>query len=288
MIDLCDVVPHSLTFGYMERAFSGLLMRTNDANTGIRSSASELVLELASKFPEPPHSLLTMFIGKPDRVIHNHKDARARIDLVSSAVSFLCIHTSDNKAGLIPLDTLMDFVVTYLNHSHDEVRKAAVELVIDISEQVGFQSVSKYIDKDLRLSLAETVKKVAESNAPANDKKTTTTKSKNNNSSFGGDGTVAELRALAAKATKVPASEKKSTTASKTGTVKRKAAATTTEKKTTTTRATTATKKVSFVTFAYACIHFLFRPTLPHPHVLLVARLKQPSPLHQHNNNRIL
>ncbi|CDH51167.1 flagellar associated protein [Lichtheimia corymbifera JMRC:FSU:9682] len=246
--DLCDVVPHALTFGYMERAFSGLLMRTNDANTRIRSSASELVLELASKFPEPPHSLLTMFIGKPDRVIHNHKDARARIDLVSSAVSFLCIHTTDNKAGLIPLDTLMDFVVTYLNHSHDEVRKAAVELVIDISEQVGFQSVSKYIDKDLRLSLAETVKKVAESNAPANDKKTTT-KSKNNNSSFGGDGTVAELRALAAKATKVPASEKKSATATtKAGTVKRKAAAATTEKKTTTTRGTAATKKTTTAT----------------------------------------
>lgn len=289
MIDLCDVVPHALTFGYMERAFSGLLMRTNDANTRIRSSASELVLELASKFPEPPHSLLTMFIGKPDRVIHNHKDARARIDLVSSAVSFLCIHTTDNKAGLIPLDTLMDFVVTYLNHSHDEVRKAAVELVIDISEQVGFQSVSKYIDKDLRLSLAETVKKVAESNAPANDKKTTT-KSKNNNSSFGGDGTVAELRALAAKATKVPASEKKSATATtKAGTVKRKAAAATTEKKTTTTRGTAATKKVrccfDCLPAYVRCIHCLFRPPLPHPPVLLVVPQKQPSPLHPHNNN---
>lgn len=267
-------------------------MRTNDANTRIRSSASELVLELASKFPESPHSLLTMFIGKPDRVIHNHKDARARIDLVSSAVSFLCIHTADNKAGLIPLDTLMDFVVTYLNHSHDEVRKAAVELVIDISEQVGFQSVSKYIDKDLRLSLAETVKKVAESNAPANDKKTTTKSKNNNNSSFGGDGTVAELRALAAKATKVPASEKKSATATtKAGTVKRKPAATTSEKKTTT-RGTAATKKVRCCfdcLLAYACIHCLFRPPLPHPHVLLVAPQKQPSPpLHQHNNNKIL
>ncbi|KAI9313238.1 hypothetical protein BX666DRAFT_1981026 [Dichotomocladium elegans] len=212
--DLCDMVPHALTFGLMERAFSGLLMRSNDANSRIRQSASELILDLAAKFSKEPYSLLSLFIGKPDRVIHNHKDAKARIELVSSAVGFLCIKIDDCQ-GTIPLDSLMAFVVTYLNHTHDDVRQAAVELVIEISEQVGFPAVSKYIDKDLRLSLAETVKKVAE-NGSAKKQAPNAAKKLNSNSNA-----LAELRALAAETNvhnkKPTASAARATTASSGG-----------------------------------------------------------------------
>ncbi|KAI9490222.1 hypothetical protein BDB00DRAFT_562985 [Zychaea mexicana] len=230
---ICEVVPHTLVFGLIERAFSGLLMRTNDTNTRIRQPASQLVLDLSEKFYERPYSLLSLYIAKPDRIIHNHKDARARIELVSSAVDYLRIIQQQQSAkkrngdavadiGIIPLNDLMAFVVTYLNHSHDDVRQAAVELVIDISEQVGFPSVSKYIDKDLRLSLAETVKKVAESREPAQD----TSSSKP--SSFGSNGTVAELRAFAAKASS-PSEKKSSQATKKTGdNTKRRTAGTTT------------------------------------------------------------
>ncbi|KAI9244556.1 hypothetical protein BDA99DRAFT_577124 [Phascolomyces articulosus] len=250
---ICEVVPNTLFFGLIERAFSGLLMRTNDSNQRIRQPASQLVLDLSEKFCKRPYSLVSLYIAKPDRIIHNHKDARARIELVSSAVNELRVKnpstttTGSNKKtgnydassdGIISLEDLMAFVVTYLNHSHDDVRQAAVELVIDISEQVGFQSVSKYIDKDLRLSLAETVKKVAESRED---------KSSSKSSSLGSNGTVAELRALAAKAS--PPSEKKSSQpGTKKDSIKRRTGATTTTTSTADKRGkatTTATKKTT-------------------------------------------
>lgn len=156
LLELCDTVPHTMIFGLIERAFSGLLMRTNESNSRIRQAATELVLQLAHKFHEAPYSLLSLFIGKPDRIIHNHKDARARIDLVTSAVSQLGVRKpGDSASGIIYLDDLMDFVVAYVRHSHEDVRQAAVELLIDASDQVGFKTVSKYIDDDLRVSLTE-------------------------------------------------------------------------------------------------------------------------------------
>ncbi|KAG2223406.1 hypothetical protein INT45_001712 [Circinella minor] len=260
MNSICDVVPNTLVFGLIERAFSGLLMRTNDSNQRIRQPASQLVLDLSEKFCQRPYSLLSLYITKPDRIIHNHKDARARIELVSSAVNELRIKTnaSGNKkntdapsaeSGIIPLEDLMAFVVTYLNHSHDDVRQAAVELVINVSEQIGFQSVSKYIDKDLRISLAETVKKVAESRE---DKPST-------KSSFGSNDTVAELRALAAKANTPSEKKTASQTSTKKDSIKRRtgtattAAATATDKRgkadsRTATRKTTTTNNTNGAT----------------------------------------
>ncbi|KAI8146629.1 hypothetical protein BJV82DRAFT_599266 [Fennellomyces sp. T-0311] len=233
----CEMVPHTLVFGFIERAFSGLLMRTNDANTRIRQPASQLVLDLSAKFYESPYSLLSLYIAKPDRVIHNHKDARARIELVSSAVDYLRIHSKKTEDGLIALDDLMAFVVTYLNHTHNDVRQAAVELVIGISEQVGFQSVSKYIDKDLRISLAETVKKVAESREAAD--------AKSSKGSLGSNGTVAELRALAATASS-PNDKKSQTKKAADGTKRRTGATTTSDKRgKPESRATAASKKTT-------------------------------------------
>ncbi|KAG0170146.1 hypothetical protein DFQ29_009418 [Apophysomyces sp. BC1021] len=165
--------PHRLTFSMIERAFSGLLMRTNEQNMGIRQPATQLVLNLAETYSTPPYSLLPLFVEKPKRVIHNHKDAKARIDLVAAAVDQFRVTVTEEE-GPIHLDSLMGFVVTYLNHSHEDVRAAAVELLI--------ATVRK-------LASAETQRSEKE-NGPTSEKKTLS-----NNA-----GTVAELRALAAQA----------------------------------------------------------------------------------------
>lgn len=147
-------MPQASVYGAIERAFSGLLMRTNDSNPRIRQAASQLVITLSKKFAKPPHSLLSLYVGKPDRVIHNHKDARARIELVTSVTNELSVEKSEGSEGLVPVKDLADFCSTYLKHSHEDVRKGATDLVIAASKQVGYPAISKYFDKALRQSIS--------------------------------------------------------------------------------------------------------------------------------------
>lgn len=144
---------------WTERAFSGLLKRTGDTNAKIKQAATTLVLVLVQIYHTPPFALILLFVCKPERMIHNYKEAKARVELVEATVTKLGVMADQRqkKAALlqVPLPHVMAFVVVYLNHGHEEVRQAAVKLVISISDQVGFHHVSSYIDETLRLSLTE-------------------------------------------------------------------------------------------------------------------------------------
>lgn len=146
---------------WIERTFSGLLKRTGDTNLKIKSAATVLILVLVQSYALPPFSLMPLYICKPERLIHNYKEAKSRVELVEATVTKLGVESTpvNKKSGnkckiLVPLQDLMAFVVAYLNHGHDEVRQAAVKLVVTISEQIGFNIVSSYIDETLRVSLA--------------------------------------------------------------------------------------------------------------------------------------
>ncbi|KAK4513166.1 uncharacterized protein ATC70_012961 [Mucor velutinosus] len=169
---------------YMERAFGGLLKRTSDNNVNIRQTATELVLVLVQDYP----SLLQLYVCKPERIIHNHKEAKARVQLVETTVSKLQVSLQD----------AMSFVVAYLKHVHEDVRQAAVKLLVAIADQFGFHRVSAYIDESLGASLADSVKKLVDKE-PSNFKKGSVTKD-----------TLTELRALTVAPSQQP--EKKTIT----------------------------------------------------------------------------
>ncbi|KAG2192917.1 hypothetical protein INT46_009323 [Mucor plumbeus] len=192
---------------YMERAFGGLLKRTSDSNVNIRQTATELALVLVQDYPLMPY-----FICKPERIIHNHKEAKARVQLVETTVSKL----------QVPLQDVMSFVVVYLKHVHEDVRQAAVKLLVTISDQFGFNQVSSYIDESLRLSLADSVTKLVDKDPFF--KKGSATKD-----------TLTELRALT-----VAQPEKKTITR-----VKKSAVSSTKDRKSTTTTTTTKTTTTS-------------------------------------------
>lgn len=136
---------------WTRRTFSGLLKRTGDSNAKIKSAATALVLVLVQDY-----ALMSLYIAKPDRVIHQHKEAKARIELVEVTVLKFGIQADKKKSsGQVDLQDLMAFVVTYLNHAHDDVRQAAVKLVVTISDLIGFNLVSTFIDEKLRISLTE-------------------------------------------------------------------------------------------------------------------------------------
>ncbi|KAI7895464.1 uncharacterized protein EV154DRAFT_495006 [Mucor mucedo] len=152
------------TIEWIERTFSGLLKRTGDTNLKIKTAATLLISVLVQSYPSPPFSLMPLFICKPERLIHNYKEAKSRVELVEALVVKLGVEKSvHNQCKVsVPLQDLMAFVVAYLNHGHDDVRQAAVKLVVTISEQIGFNIVSSYIDETLRVSLAGTVQKLVD------------------------------------------------------------------------------------------------------------------------------
>ncbi|RCI04153.1 hypothetical protein CU098_000103, partial [Rhizopus stolonifer] len=232
---------------WTERAFSGLLKRTGDTNIKIKQAATVLVLELVHDYAKPPYALMPLFICKPERMIHNHKEAKCRVELVEATIAkFGVIDTKKKKSShvRVSLQDAMDFVVAYLNHNHEDVRQAAIKLVVSISDQVGFQLVSTFIDETLRLSLAETLKKLvanddffntapkAATNIAEKQRKTKSPKESNNKNA------LSELRALT-----VVKPEKKTTTTTSRPPLK-KTTTTTTAKSTAekkTTRSATAT-----------------------------------------------
>ncbi|KAI8331900.1 hypothetical protein BC941DRAFT_382119 [Chlamydoabsidia padenii] len=134
------------------RAFSGLLKRTGDINTTIRSNAVDLVLILAHHTAQQDidYSLLNQFICKPDRIIHNHKEALARVNLVERAVDQL---TLENQGGIIALEPLMAFIMTYLYHGQDDVQQEAMRLLLVVGTSVEWKQLSPLLDDDTRRSL---------------------------------------------------------------------------------------------------------------------------------------
>ncbi|CAO3698999.1 unnamed protein product [Rhizopus stolonifer] len=208
LVDFCQeaVVEIELTMDWVERAFCGLLKRTSDNHQRIRQDATSLILVLVQVYSVPPYTLIPLYVGKPDRLLHNHKEAKFRIQLVETTVRKLAVKGNKKKDGFVSLEDVMEFVVAYLRHSHEDVREAAVKLVITISDQVGFSRISSYIDDSLKVSLADTVKKFAINNKTIkNDTKKT----------------ISEINALASTTThrpKAKKSEAKSTTKKTTNT----------------------------------------------------------------------
>ncbi|KAI9247545.1 hypothetical protein BY458DRAFT_527171 [Sporodiniella umbellata] len=205
LLDFCEevVVDTELTIDWVERAFGGLLKRTSDSHQRIRQDATALILVLVQAYSEPPNTLVSLYVGKPERLMHNHKEAKFRIQLVETTVRKLGVKGNKKKNGFVSLEDTMAFVVAYLKHSHEDVREAAVKLVITISDQVGFSRISSYIDSSLKVSLADTVKKFASNN------KTIKSDTKK---------TISEINAMAAPSQKLKLkkTEAKSTTAKKT------------------------------------------------------------------------
>ncbi|RCH78545.1 hypothetical protein CU098_002809, partial [Rhizopus stolonifer] len=195
LVDFCQeaVVETELTMDWVERAFCGLLKRTSDSHQRIRQDATSLILVLVQVYSVPPYTLIPLYVGKPERLLHNHKEAKFRIQLVETTVRKLAVKGNKKKDGFVSLEDVMEFVVAYLRHSHEDVREAAVKLVITISDQVGFSRISSYIDDSLKVSLADTVKKFAINNKTIkNDTKKT----------------ISEINALASTTTHRPKAKK--------------------------------------------------------------------------------
>ncbi|ORZ19753.1 hypothetical protein BCR42DRAFT_371491 [Absidia repens] len=155
------------------RAFSGVLRRTGDANLTIRSNAVDLVLKLSHT-----QGLLDQFICQPERIIHNHKEALSRIQLVQRAVDELKLQ---QDGGMIVLDRLMEFIMAYLYQGHEDVQQQAMQLLLLIGSQVEWSKLEPLLDEATRHSLQSKLqKKTGSSSKLVPDK----------------DTTVAELRAL--------------------------------------------------------------------------------------------
>lgn len=135
------------------RAFSCLLKRTGDTNVTIRSNAVDLVLILAYHAHQSTtaYSLLDQFVCKPDRIIHNHKEALARVHLVQRAVDELKL--VEPQRGIIALEPLMAFVMTYLYHGHDDVQQEAMRLLLVVGMAVEWKSLSPLLDDETRRSV---------------------------------------------------------------------------------------------------------------------------------------
>ncbi|ORX61854.1 hypothetical protein DM01DRAFT_1331327 [Hesseltinella vesiculosa] len=135
---------------WTRRAFNGLLKRTGDANLTIRSHAVDLVLLLAHTHASPASfNLVPLFISKPERLIHAHKEAVARIDLVHRVLKEL----KCKPQGIVDPEECVAFAKAYSQHSHDEVKKQAIQLLVTLATDMDHKRLNAMLDKDLQMQL---------------------------------------------------------------------------------------------------------------------------------------
>ncbi|CAO3646454.1 unnamed protein product [Cunninghamella blakesleeana] len=216
---------------WMNRTFSALLKRTGDSNKIIRNNATDLVIVLVYTHTTTTGTttLLNQYVDKPDRFIHQHKEATARVQLVKRTFEELKL---EEQGGIIPLNHIMPFIVTYLQHNHDDVKNESMNLLISVASVVELKQLSNYLDDNVRSALQQKLRTTTNTHLVPNK-----------------DSAVAELRALTVQSGVEKKQTVKKSQLTNNGTDKRRPASNTTtdKKKTTTTagtkRTTTTTKR---------------------------------------------
>jgi virulence-associated protein VapD len=158
-------------------------MRTSDNNPGIKSNATKLVLQLIESYNE----LVPLCLK--ERMIRNVKDAKARVDLVTTITKKALVPKWKSDASMFR-QNLMTFIVSYLKkHPHADVRNATMELLVLVAQhqqkEADFKAMSTYLETDSIKLLQQELKK--------KEKKKLASSTSN---------TVKELRALAVKSNK--------------------------------------------------------------------------------------
>ncbi|KAI8890922.1 hypothetical protein K501DRAFT_328095 [Backusella circina FSU 941] len=196
LCELCkaaSIVKNESVFQWTERAFSGLLTRTGDSNPGIKSSASQMVLELVQLYVKSPHDLMPYILGKKDRASRNAKEAKTRLELVTLITEHRLIPLWNKQTTY--LDDFMKFVTTCLEKysTTTDIRQGVISLLVLANQAITTEQMKPYLDQ-------QTLKTLKEKQG-----KPKSLKQKN------GNNTVSELRALAAK-TNISSNNKKTKT----------------------------------------------------------------------------
>ncbi|KAI8073361.1 hypothetical protein BC940DRAFT_291149 [Gongronella butleri] len=140
----------SKTWEWTRRAFNGLLKRTGDTNLAIRAHTVDMVLVLAHTHASPASaSLLPLLVGKPERLIHPHKEGLARVQLVHRLVKEL----KKQPDGPVDPRAVVAFVKAYAAHNHDDVKKEAITVLATLATQIDQKTLNAYLDDDLHAQL---------------------------------------------------------------------------------------------------------------------------------------
>lgn len=148
-----NLVPTPNIYRNLEQTLHFLLNKTADMNPRIKQPAIDLIVNLSNAYRSPPCAVLPLVVHKHTKAIQNHKQAKARVELVKRLVEEFGVAAKGEQTG-ITLDAVMDFSLAYLNHNHNEVRDATVNLVVEISKKVGIQNVDNYL-RDAKPALAQ-------------------------------------------------------------------------------------------------------------------------------------
>jgi 5'-3' exonuclease len=124
-------------------------MRTGDNNPGIKIIATKTILDLVEKYPH-----LTPLCLK-ERMIRNLKDAKSRIELVTIVTTKSLVPRWHQDDSYYRKD-IMNFITSYLKkHPHADVRKAAFDLLVIISQHQDFKVISTFLENDTIKSLQQ-------------------------------------------------------------------------------------------------------------------------------------
>ncbi|KAI7907596.1 uncharacterized protein BX663DRAFT_556883 [Cokeromyces recurvatus] len=185
----------NILYPWIEKFFSRVLVRTNDTNSGIRQSSTQVILDLLQLYDL---SLILLCVNKDrNTIIRSIKDSKARIALITTITKkVLILQWSNKKNNRVYCQELIMFITSYLkHHSHTEVRKSAWKLLVIIAQHQdteGVKYICSFLDSDMIKMLQQELKQekkkkklLSSSNsATVQGLKVSTDKSKNNGSTI--------------------------------------------------------------------------------------------------------
>jgi hypothetical protein len=130
----CNKVSNPEYNSYLEQILVGLMIKIGDSKTQMRELAEETVMNIAKCTNIGPNAIVTYFIrthGVP-KVTNDFKHLKARLHSLTNLVKSFGVGNAE-----IPLNPVIDFAVRNIENSNNDVRQAAVELIVESFKIVG-------------------------------------------------------------------------------------------------------------------------------------------------------
>lgn len=139
-----------VTFGWIEKLFSRILIRTSDNSPGIKSTATKTALDLVDTYP----ALIPLCMK--ERMIRNMKDAKARVELVTLVTKKALIPQWKKDDATFYRKDVLTFISTYVKkHPHADVRQTTWDLLVMVAQEQDIKIVSTFLEADTLKALQQ-------------------------------------------------------------------------------------------------------------------------------------
>ncbi|XP_071945572.1 centrosomal protein of 104 kDa-like isoform X2 [Antedon mediterranea] len=121
------------TAAVLDKTITELLNRTSDTNARLKTFSQEFIVEMAGYKEVRPLHNIPQHCLVPFKASIQARSAVTKVDIVQKLLALLGVEKNSNMS----VESVMTFALRALEHTHGEVREAAIKLITDLYQMRG-------------------------------------------------------------------------------------------------------------------------------------------------------